>query len=278
MPELPEVEMVVRHLQPLLTGRQLMRADLRRARLAPELTVRQFAARLRLGEVEEVARRGKHILVHLSTSWTWITHLRMSGRFLYAAAETTPEVAHTHLVIELNGGDRLLFADPRHFAWMTIVRREEWAAHDAIRKLAPEPFEEAFTVDYLETQCRRSRLAVKLLLLDQERVLGLGNIYAAEALHRAGIDPRRSAVSLSRERIVRLHEEIVSVLREAIAVGSTLQTDPREVYGRYGAGAFEENWRVYDREGQPCRTCGSLISRLTQGGRSTYFCPGCQVA
>ncbi len=280
MPELPEVEMVVRHLRPLLVARRLERVDLRRARLAPELSVRQFATRLRRGEVEAVERRGKHILVHLSTGWTWMTHLRMSGRFLFVEAVHAQEfeAAHTHLVVELDGGDQLQFADPRHFAWMTVVRRGEWAEHAALRKLAPEPFDEAFSREYLEEQCRRSQLAIKLFLLNQERVCGLGNIYAAEALHRAGIDPRRPASRIAPERIGRLHAEILAVLREAIEVGSTLETDPREIYGRYGAGAFEENWRVYDREGQSCPACEGTISRLTQGGRSTYFCPGCQVA
>ena len=280
MPELPEVEMVVRHLRPLLVARRLERVDLRRARLAPELSVRQFATRLRRGEVEAVERRGKHILVHLSTGWTWMTHLRMSGRFLFVEAVQAQEfeAAHTHFVVELDGGDQLQFADPRHFAWMTVVRRGEWAEHAALRKLAPEPFDEAFSREYLEAQCRRSQLAIKLFLLNQERVCGLGNIYAAEALHRAGIDPRRPASRIAPERIGRLHAEILAVLREAIEVGSTLETDPREIYGRYGAGAFEENWRVYDREGQSCPACEGTISRLTQGGRSTYFCPGCQVA
>ncbi len=278
MPELPEVEMVVRHLRPLLVARRVEQVDLRRARLAPELSVRQFATRMRRGEVEAVDRRGKHILVHLSTGWTWMTHLRMSGRFLFVEAGLAADfgVAHTHLVVELDRGDQLHFADPRHFAWMTVVRRGEWAGHPALRKLAPEPFDKAFSVDYLEKQCGRSQLAIKLLLLNQERVTGLGNIYAAEALHRAGIDPRRPANQLAPERVGRLHAEIIAVLREAIEAGSTLETDPREIYGRYGAGAFEENWRVYDREGQLCPACGSVISRLTQGGRSTYFCPGCQ--
>jgi formamidopyrimidine-DNA glycosylase len=104
----------------------------------------------------------------------------------------------------------------------------------------------------------------------------LGNIYAAEALYRAGIDPWLAAERLTRPRLARLHGEIVEVLREAIEVGSTLNTDPREVYGRYGNGAFEENWRVYDREGQPCRECGEMVRRFTQGGRSTYYCGVCQ--
>lgn len=271
--------MVVRHLRRLLAGRRIDEARLLRPRLAPDLTPRQFAARLNAASIDEVARRGKHILVQLSNGRTWITHLRMSGRFLLFAAGSDPAdepPPFIHATFRLDDGSRLVFTDQRHFGLMMIVRTAELGAVESLRRLGPEPFAPEFTADYLAGVCEKSRQAIKLLLLDQSKVVGLGNIYAAEALHRAGIDPRLASARLTRPRIARLHEEILLVLGEAIEVGSTLNTDPREVYGRYGRGAFEENWRVYDREGSPCLTCGEPVRRFTQGGRSTYYCAVCQ--
>ena len=143
-------------------------------------------------------------------------------------------------------------------------------------KLTEDTLVQQTTAEYLYDALKRSKQAIKLFLLDQTRVVGLGNIYAAEALHRAKVNPRLSANKLSRPRAEILYREVVSVLNEAIEAGSTLETDPREVYGRYGDGAYEDSWLVYEREGLPCLTCGVAIRRLAQGGRSTYYCPRCQ--
>lgn len=267
--------MVARHLHGLIAGRTFVKAQLLRAGLAPENTPRQFAARLKGARVEEVGRRGKHILAHLSNGRVWITHLRMTGRFIHLGADEE-HPPHTHAAFWLDDGRKLLFADQRHFGMMMIVRSNELANVAHLRKLAPEPFDAAFTAGYLHEALKRSRQAIKLFLLDQTRVTGLGNIYAAEALHRAKINPQLAANKLSKPRAEILHREIVSVLSEAIAAGSTLETDPREVYGRYGNGAYEDNWRVYEREGLPCLACGAGVRRITQGARSTYFCPRCQ--
>ena len=275
MPELPEVEMVARHLRNLIAGRTITKAQLLRAKLAPETSPRQFAAWLKGARVEDVTRRGKHILVHLSSKRTWITHLRMTGRFVHVYADEAPP-PHTHAVFWLDNGRKLLFADQRHFGMMMVVKTAELDSVSHLSKLAPEPFDPAFSAEYLHEALQRSKQAIKLFLLDQTRVTGLGNIYAAESLHRAKINPQILANKLSRSRAEALHAEIVAVLSEAIEAGSTLETDPREVYGRYGDGAYEDSWQVYEREGQPCLTCGSAIQRLAQGGRSTYFCPRCQ--
>jgi formamidopyrimidine-DNA glycosylase len=275
MPELPEVEMVVRHLRALISGRTITKAQLLRAALAPENPPRQFARWLKGARVEEVTRRGKHILAHLSNGRTWITHLRMTGRFVYGGPDDEPP-PHTHAVFWMDEGRKLMFADQRHFGMMMVVQRGELENVSHLSKLAPEPFDDAFTAAYLHDTLKRSKQAIKLFLLDQTRVVGLGNIYAAEALHRARISPRLVASKLSRPRAEILYREIVSVLNEAIEAGSTLETDPREVYGRYGDGAYEASWHVYEREGLPCLTCGAAIRRLAQGGRSTYYCPRCQ--
>lgn len=275
MPELPEVEMVARHLHKLIAGRTFLKAQLLRPGLAPENPPRQFAQWLKGARVEEVGRRGKHILAHLSNGRTWITHLRMTGRFVYGGVDQE-HPPHTHAAFWLDNGQKLLFADQRHFGMMMVVKRSELERVSHLRKLAPEPFDAAFTAAYLHETLKRSKQVIKLFLLDQTKVVGLGNIYAAEALHRAKINPQILANTLSRPRTEILFREIVSVLTEAIEAGSTLETDPREVYGRYGDGAYEDSWKVYEREGLPCFSCLTPIQRLAQGGRSTYYCPRCQ--
>lgn len=267
--------MVARHLHTLIAGRTFVKAQLLRAGLAPENPPRQFAQWLKNARVEEVGRRGKHILAHLSNGRTWITHLRMTGRFIHAGLDDE-HPPHTHAVFWLDNEKKLLFADQRHFGMMLVVERGQLEAVSHLRKLAPEPFDAAFTAGYLHEALKRSKQAIKLFLLDQTRVVGLGNIYAAEALHRARINPQLPANKLSKPRAEILHREIVSVLNEAIEAGSRLETGAGEVYGRYGEGASEDRWQVYEREGQPCLHCGAPIRRLAQGGRSTYFCGHCQ--
>jgi formamidopyrimidine-DNA glycosylase len=275
MPELPEVEMVARHLRALVGGRQIIRARLLRASLAPAHTPAHFARLLKDARVSEVGRRGKHILTHFDNGRTLITHLRMSGRFFYVAADAEP-IKHTHAIFHLDDDHQLVFTDQRHFARMNIVKRAELEKAEALRDLGPEPFDPAFTPEYLRENLARSRQPIKLALLDQTRVVGLGNIYVAEALHRARISPQLPASNLSPARARALHREIVAVLGEAIEAGSTLHTDPRQLDATYTGGEYERNWRVYDREGGRCQKCAATIKRIVQGGRSTYYCPRCQ--
>jgi formamidopyrimidine-DNA glycosylase len=275
MPELPEVEMVARHLRDVVTGHTVVRAELRRAGLAPANTPRQFALWLKGGRVSEVARRGKHILMHFDHGRTLVTHLRMTGRFFYLGGEDA-DAPHTHAVLRLDNGRRLAFTDQRHFAMMLVAPTAKLHEVPHLSKLAPEPFGAEFTPDFLHATLRRTRQPLKLALLDQTKVLGLGNIYASEALHRAGVSPKLAANRLSRARAERLHREIISVLSEAIELGSTLNADPRQFDVSYTGGRYEQMTRVYEREGQPCLSCGTMIRRFTQGARSTYYCPRCQ--
>jgi len=275
MPELPEVEMVTRHLRALITGRTIVRAELRRAGLAPENTPRQFALWLKGGRINEVARRGKHILVHLDNARTLITHLRMTGRFFYLN-EADADAPHTHAVFWLDNNKRLTFTDQRHFAMMMVAQTAKLGEVSHLSKLAPEPFSTEFTPDLLHSTLQRTRLPLKLALLDQTKVLGLGNIYVSEALHRARINPKLAANKLSRPRAISLHQEIINVLSEAIELGSTLNTDPKQIDVSYTGGTYEQMTRVYEREGKPCLNCSTMIRRLVQGARSTYYCPRCQ--
>ena len=275
MPELPEVEMVARHLRSLIGGRTIIKAQLLRPGLAPENSPRQFAAALRQATVDEVGRRGKHILIHLSNGRTLIVHLRMTGRFFYLD-EQAANPKHMHALFRLDNQMKLAFQDQRHFGMMLVTKTAELGQVKHLQKLAPEPFSPEFSAAYLYRTLQRSDQPIKLLLLDQAKVLGLGNIYASEALHRAKVSPKLPASRLSGSRTTVLHREIISVLTEAIQNDSTLNTDPTAIDVSYTGGAYESMTRVYEREGLPCLTCGALIRRFTQAGRSTYYCPGCQ--
>jgi formamidopyrimidine-DNA glycosylase len=275
MPELPEVELVARALDKLLRERRIQSARLIRTGLMPGTTPAEFSRRLGHKRIERVGRRGKHILIHISSSLVLITHLRMTGRFLLLPGDAElPKF--THALFHLDDRRLLAFTDQRHFGMMKLVRAEELSAAKELSSLAPEPFSEQFTHYYLYEALQRSRRTLKETLLDQKRVTGLGNIYAAEAMFLARVNPFQIASAFSRRRVPRLHGAILSVLDEAIRHGSTLNVDPTNIDGSYFGGGNEGRWRVYDREDEPCTECGSQIRRLSHGGRSTYFCPRCQ--
>jgi formamidopyrimidine-DNA glycosylase len=182
----------------------------------------------------------------------------------------------THTIFELDGCERLVFQDQRHFGFMRIAKTAEIGDTPELKKLAPEPFSSEFSPSYLHAALRRSTRSVKEFLLDQSRVCGLGNIYAAEALFVAGIHPSKRTNTFSSKRTESLHGNIRNILDEAISAGSTLNIDPADSDSAYYGGEYERYWRVYDREGQPCVKCGATIRRLKQAGRSTFFCPICQ--
>ena len=275
MPELPEVELVTRFLNKLVGGRKIETATLIRQRLAPDSTPKQFADALGGTRINFVHRRGKHILFDLDNGRTLVTHLRMSGRFMLLSEETDlPKF--THAIFELGGGERLVFQDQRHFGFMRVAKTCGLNELPEIKKLAPEPFSDEFSVDYVHASLKRGDRSLKEFLLDQSRVCGLGNIYAAEALFLARIHPSKRSRSLSRPRALLLHQNIRHILQEAIDAGSTLIVDPTDSDSSYYGGEYERYWRVYDREGQPCRRCETPIRRLKHAGRSTFFCPTCQ--
>ena len=275
MPELPEVDLVARNLARHVTSRCILRARLLRPGLAPDTLPIQFARLLRNSRVESIGRRGKHILLMLDNGRVLIVHLRMTGRFLFLPPKA-PQPKHTHAIFHLDDARRLVFIDQRHFGLMKIVTQEKLNEAKELRRLAPEPFSEEFSIAYLEAILKKSRRALKETLLDQTKVTGLGNIYAAESLFLAQIHPSKIAASLSRRRIPMLHEAIRSVLGEAMAHVSTISLDMENIEGSYFSGSNDGRWRVYDREGEPCSICGGRIRRIKQSGRSTYFCPRCQ--
>ena len=275
MPELPEVELVCRFLNKLVSGRRIDNAQLLRQRLAPHLTPRLFSKSLSGSTITSVHRRGKHILFDLDNGRTLLTHLRMSGRFMLLPADSElPKF--THAIFELDGGELLIFQDQRHFGFMRIAKTTEINGLPEISKLAPEPFSDEFSPAYFYNSLRRSKRSLKEFLLDQSRVCGLGNIYAVEALFLAGIHPTKPTNTLSAKRTELLHLNIRKILTEAIDAGSTLKIDPADSDSAYYGGEYERYWRVYDREGKPCIQCGTTLRRLKQAARSTFFCPKCQ--
>ncbi|HEY0459938.1 MAG TPA: bifunctional DNA-formamidopyrimidine glycosylase/DNA-(apurinic or apyrimidinic site) lyase [Pyrinomonadaceae bacterium] len=275
MPELPEVELVVKSLHLLVKGRKIIVAELLRERLAPENPPLQFAESLKDSTIIRVHRRGKHILFDLDNANTLITHLRMSGRFMLLPIERElPK--YSHAVFYFEDETRLVFQDQRHFGLMKIVTTA--ALHEAkeIKKLAPEPFSDDFNPQYFRDVLKTSKKSLKELLLDQTKVLGLGNIYASEAMFLARANPQTPANRVSARKANVLFEKIREVLAEAIAHGSTLNVNPENIDGSYYDGGYQNQWRVYDREKDSCVTCETAIKRIVQGGRSTYFCPRCQ--
>src|SRR5215204_3917633 len=275
MPELPEVEIVTRSLNKIVSNRRIVSAQLLRARLAPDTTPKKFARQLAGSSPNFVHRRGKHVLFDLDNARTLITHLRMSGKFMLLDADTL-DPKFTHAVLYFDDGTRLVFQDQRHFGLMKIVDTAKLNEANEIKKLAPEPMTDAFSYEYLRATLQTSKRSLKEVLLDQTKVCGLGNIYAAEAMFLSRVNPRTIANKLSKPKTGALFDNIRLVLSEAVELGSTMPVVPHDIGGSiYGNGSDWE-WRVYDREEQPCINCSSLIVRIVQGGRSTYFCRKCQ--
>lgn len=263
MPELPEVEAVVRRLRERVTGARVAGVKVWRCatpeveELAPGRTI------------EGVDRRAKHILVRLSGGWTLHTHLRMTGN-LYAIPDWRMHVAGARVVVRLRGGEGIVFEDSRALGRMEMRPTVELDAELAAG-LGPEPLSGEFTVQRFVEAAKGSRQPAKLFLMDQRRVAGLGNIYAAEILFRAGVDPRKEMRRLARKRVEVLHTQIVGVMRDAVESAWIAYGVP----GQFSEGEMFD-CQVYDREGLPCLACGKPIRRLPQGGRSTYFCASCQ--
>ncbi|HEV8429771.1 MAG TPA: bifunctional DNA-formamidopyrimidine glycosylase/DNA-(apurinic or apyrimidinic site) lyase [Pyrinomonadaceae bacterium] len=273
MPELPEVEHVVRALSPLVIGRRILAAELNLKRIAPGISRPAFDRHLRNLLITDVGRRGKYILFKLESGQVLTTHLRMTGKFVSLTTDQSLP-PYAHVIFYLDDDRRLVFCDMRQFGRMQIFK-DPLRPPKELQALAPEPLSDEFTEEYFLDTLSRSRRPLKHLLLDQTRVLGLGNIYAVEALFLAGVNPRKAANKLSKPRARKLYQAIRDVLQEAIDAGSTLKIDVADGNGSYFE-APERFWRVYERAGEPCVRCGVRISRIVQGGRSTYYCPKCQ--
>lgn len=274
MPELPEVEHVVRGLRRAVVNRRILAAEINLPRTVASPTPALLKRKVRGVRIDAIKRRGKYILFVLDSGDVLVVHLRMTGKFVCITPEQ-PLPPYPHVVFYLDDDRRLIFCDMRQFGRMRLLASRKLSALPQLQSLAPEPLSDDFSLNYFVETLSRSRRSLKLLLLDQTKILGLGNIYASEALFLARISPFKEAHSLSRVRALRLHQAIRDVLEEAIAAGSTLRIDLSDGIGSY-FGTTERFWRVYEREGEPCVNCGTRIRRAVQGGRSTYYCPRCQ--
>ncbi len=270
MPELPEVETVRRGLALRISGRRIVRAELRRADLRRPFPP-QLAARLEGARIGALGRRGKYILIEVNTDGLLVLHLGMSGR-ITTGGVALPAAPHDHVILTLDDGTIVRFNDPRRFGLMDYVRRDEAAQHPLLARLGPEPLEPGFDGAYLRAALAGKMAPIKAALLDQGVVAGLGNIYVCEALFRAGLSPRRRAASVGRDGAHRLATAIRCVLTEAIAAGGSSLRDYVQADGALGY--FQHHWAVYGREGEPCPNCNCAegVRRIVQSGRSTFYC------
>jgi formamidopyrimidine-DNA glycosylase len=278
MPELPEVETVRRGLIPRLVGHRIVRLRQRRRDLRVPLPAR-FAARLEGRSVTAIDRRAKYLLVRLDDGNTLIVHLGMSGRMILhdaGSAAEHPFGRHDHVVIDTDEGWQIRFNDARRFGLMLLAPSEKLAGHKLFKGLGPEPLDDAFDGPALAAQLKGRRTPIKAALLDQKTLVGVGNIYACEALFLAGISPRRSAHTVQGERADRLAAAIKQVLLRSIDDGGSSLRDHIQPDGELGY--FQTRFNVYDREGANCptRACAMTVRRLVQSGRSTFYCAHCQ--
>jgi len=292
MPELPEVETVRRGLEPALRGARFLHVEQRRSDLRFPLPER-FVERLTGRRVERLERRAKYILMHLDSEEVLAVHLGMTGRFTVSGGRpgaalgehvhrAGSDAKHDHLVFTMSRGAIVTYNDARRFGYMTLIGKADLAHNAFFRGLGVEPLERELNADYLARRARAKKTATKSLLTDQRVIAGLGNIYACEALFRAGLDPfkpaRRLATRSGRPRpsAERLVAAVKLVLAQAIRAGGSSVRDYKGADGR--AGAFQNALLVYGREGKPCLrpSCRGTVRRRTQGGRSTFYCPVCQ--
>ena len=274
MPELPEVEWVVRGLHRVLPGAEIRSVTVPFPRLLRPTTPEMLRRALVGARIQSVNRRGKYLVFHLTSTagkkpFQICAHLGMTGRMdVVPSARALPK----HTVVTLDLGSRhFVFEDARKFGRFTLDT-------EPLSRLGPEPLSDAFSAEVLSTSLAGSRQPIKSFLLDQSRIAGVGNIYASEALFRAGIHPRRLAGRVSTAEAVRLHHAIRAVLQEAIAAAEAGDSGTRFYYGSDGGSVVDapSRFRVYDRDNDPCPVCAGSIERITQGGRSSFFCPTCQ--
>jgi formamidopyrimidine-DNA glycosylase len=299
MPELPEVETIRRQLAPLVEGRTLERVSILDSRWCRPLAPEEMEDALRGREVERLGRRGKYLVWSLSDDVYLAQHLRMTGTVLY---DPSPEQTHVRVRIDLGARSRrprgggsertrrspstatgsppgarsrhLAIVDPRRFGTGELLLGEESLEAFFEARLGLEPLDERFTVEHLRALARGRTTPVKAFLLDQRRMAGVGNIYADEALHRAGIHPLRQAGRLTAEQHVRLREALIWALQAGIEARGATIDDFRHVDGVWGS--FQDRFQVHRREGEPCATCGSTIVKMVVAGRGTYVCETCQ--
>lgn len=271
MPELPEVETIVRGLRPRVTGRTVARVRV----LQPDLLREEpdaFRRRLEGRQVRELGRRGKNLVFFLSDDLVLLVNLGMTGRMLISGNGDSDETTHPGIRFRFRDGGGLVYDAVRRFGALEVLDPGAWETRNA--RLGPEPLADAFTARVLKEGLEASRSPVRSWLLNQEKVAGVGNIYANEALHRAGVHPARRARTLDEDEVRALHRSLRAVLRDAIRARGTTVSDYRDADGKEGG--FAPELRAYGRDGEGCSRCASEIRRTVFGNRAAFFCPSCQ--
>jgi formamidopyrimidine-DNA glycosylase len=272
VPELPEAETIVRGLRPLVVGRRIRGIEVIHADVLRQPR-RRFADRVRGATIVDVGRRGKNVIIGLDGDRVVAVNLGMTGRLLpIDRADRKGDWRHPAVRFRFEGGGMLVFDDTRRFGTVEGLSREEWETRSA--RMGPEPLEASFTARGLHSALSSSRSPIRSWLLDQRKIAGVGNIYASEALHLAGIHPKRQARAIDRARAAALHKGIRRVLSSAIGAGGTTIRDYRTALG--DAGRYARRLLVYGRDGEPCGRCGAEVRRIVFGGRSAFYCPVCQ--
>ena len=276
MPELPEVETVCRGLSKALLGLRIAAITVNRKGLRIPFPAR--LPEMAGARVESIDRRAKYILIRLNNAETMIVHLGMSGRMtITPRAETYSPEKHDHMLIKMQDGTQVVFNDARRFGLVDLVASNALGDHKLFQHLGPEPLEKGFDAAYLAEKLKDKKVAIKLAIMDQTVVVGVGNIYASEALFRAGISPRRRAKTLKKPEIAKLIAAIHKVLNDAIKAGGSSLRDYVQADGELGY--FQHHWAVYDKAGAKCPGCSCDIGKtggirkMTQGARSTFYCP-----
>ena len=271
MPELPEVETVRRGLEKLILGKKITTIDIRYPKMI-KTDLDEFRNELPGQVIQAMGRRGKYLLFYLSDR-VLISHLRMEGKYFYYPDEV-PERKHAHVLIHFEDGGTLVYEDVRKFGTMELLAPELLKAYFVSKKLGPEPTEQDFDLGKFKLDLKKSKKSIKSLLLDQTLIAGLGNIYVDEVLWRAKVHPSRSSNSLTAQEARKVHDETIHVLGQAVEKGGSTIRSYTNAFGEDGT--MQDFHQVYDKTGQACSRCGTIIEKIQLGGRGTHFCPRCQ--
>ncbi|MGF7186216.1 formamidopyrimidine-DNA glycosylase [Desulfitispora alkaliphila] len=272
MPELPEVETVRKSLEQVVVGKRIESADIFLDKIV-KCDNSEFISHISDKKIINIDRRGKYLLINLEDNLTIVIHLRMTGRLTAVPASVDRE-KYTHLVLYLDDGSELRFADMRQFGTVNLINTGNYETIHGLWTLGPEPLADEFTLEIFKERMKRRKTKVKQVLLNQQVVAGIGNIYADEILFEAGINPERSVDQLSHSELTKLHESIKNVIAKGVKYRGTSIKDYVDGFGVKGE--FQNYLCVYGQGGQPCPKCGREISKIKVGGRSTHYCSKCQ--
>ena len=271
MPELPEVETVRRGLEKLILGKKILNIEIRYPKMI-KTDLNQFQKELPGQVIQSMGRRGKYLLFNLRDK-VLISHLRMEGKYFYYPDEI-PERKHAHILVHFEDGTTLVYEDVRKFGTMELLAPELLDSYFISKKLGPEPTDQDFDLGRFKLALKKSKKPIKSHLLDQTLVAGLGNIYVDEVLWRAKVHPARISQGLTAQEAKKVHDETIKVLGQAVEKGGSTIRTYTNTFGEDGT--MQEFHQVYDKTGQACSRCGSIIEKIQLGGRGTYFCPKCQ--